>query len=156
MAIGCDKLRGRYSDDDGFTLIELLVVILIIAILSAIAIPAFLSQRSKADDSAAKTQVGTMQTAMETYATENKGSYKEATLVKLEEIEPTLKDKTTAEAQAVGKAEPTEYEISSKAVGTGDTYTLVNKNGTIERTCKVKTKTEPAGCKLTGGTEGTW
>lgn len=44
----------RLKKDDGFTLIELLVVILIIGILAGIAVPAFLSQREKAWDSAAE------------------------------------------------------------------------------------------------------
>ena len=62
----CIDCASTPSDEGGFTLIELLVVVLIIGILSAIAIPAFLSQTSKANDSAAKTQVGTLQTTMET------------------------------------------------------------------------------------------
>jgi prepilin-type N-terminal cleavage/methylation domain-containing protein len=65
----------RLKSQSGFTLIELLVVILIIGVLAAIAIPAFLSQTKKANDAAAKTQVGTLQTTMKTYAIENAGSY---------------------------------------------------------------------------------
>ncbi len=84
------SLRQRTSDEGGFTLIELLVVILIIGILAAIAIPALLSQKSKAYDSSAKTVAQTAQTAIETYATENGGLYKEATKTKLKEIEPSL------------------------------------------------------------------
>jgi type IV pilus assembly protein PilA len=150
------SLRARTSDEGGFTLIELLVVVLIIGILSAIAIPAFLSQTSKANDSAAKTQAGTLQTTMESYATENNGSFEGATLAALQKIEPTLNDVSTAKAAPVTGLSATAFTVSSEAVGTKDKYTLTNNNGTITRSCEVSNEKTPGGCKLTSGSSGTW
>ena len=150
-------LRQRTSDEGGFTLIELLVVILIIGILAAIAIPAFLSQTSKASDSTAKTQAGTMQTTMETYASENNGSFEGAKLAKLEEIEPTLSDHSQSTPQEVKNATSTGYEVETIAAGTKNKFLIVDNAGKISHTCEVEKETVPGGCKLAAkSTKGTW
>lgn len=65
------RTKGKKITDVGFTLIELLVVIIIIGILSAIAMPSFLGQTTKARQSEAKTNVGAMNRAQQTYYFEN-------------------------------------------------------------------------------------
>ena len=84
------RLRQRSTDEGGFTLIELLVVILIIGILAAIAIPSFLSQKSKATASQAKELARTAETTAETYSTDNGGSYKGISAAELKKYEPTI------------------------------------------------------------------
>lgn len=60
-------LHYRKNANGGFTLIELLVVIIIIGILSAIALPAFLNQAAKAKEVEAINFVKYMNTEQDTY-----------------------------------------------------------------------------------------
>jgi type IV pilus assembly protein PilA len=144
-------LRNRIRDERGFTLIELLVVILIIGILAAIAIPAFLNQQKKGDDAEAKSTAVTAAKAMEACATDANGRYTSCDVGSLESIEPTLND---ADARLSVSSGTRDYEIvvtSNRDAG-AVSFTLSRAgDGSTTRTCTTGSA-DKGGCSSQSGT----
>jgi type IV pilus assembly protein PilA len=129
--------RQRAAEQSGFSLIEVLVVVLIVGILAAIAIPSFLNQRTKAQDSQAKVVARDAETAIETYATNNDGSYSGADVSALHSIDPSLLTASSNDAflANVTGATSINYTVIATDPVNSDQFSVVKNGSTISRLC---------------------
>src|ERR1700744_2872901 len=86
------------DNEDGFTLIELLVVIIIIGILAAIAIPVFLSQKTKGYEASMKSDLRTVVQEIEAQNVDNQ----DYTLTTFKGAKATANAAITGSGQSAG------------------------------------------------------
>lgn len=129
------KIR-KGADESGFTLIELLVVILIIGVLSAIAIPAFLNQRNSASEASLKADLkntGTILAGQKKFAGALPADTKTSPGVTLTAMRKADRNNQVASSQFVDGTDPAWHTFTNGAsattqliTGSGDGYKGMN------------------------------
>ena len=117
------------AGEEGFTLIELLVVIIIIGILAAIAIPAFLNQRQKGYDARARSDLRNLANFEEIYLNDF-GTYGTAAQVQAKEPKVGLSPDVTLTIVRFDGLNG--YCLSAKSNGSPNTWFYDSQSGGLQ------------------------
>jgi type IV pilus assembly protein PilA len=113
------KYRQRLArEEKGFTLIELLVVVIILGILTAIAIPSYLSFKGRSETAAAKANLRSFIPSVESYYADN-GSYASMSVTNLKSNYDQSLD---ASVYSVLSSGATTYCVRASASNTSTVY----------------------------------